>query len=1366
MRVYLRPRRCLTIVQLLVLVGVGTAHQSSVRAQPFTTILDIPPGPNIANREEIGSDTQLNLGDGGSIGELFSAGSSDGTSSNVEVNIFGGSVARGLHANAGSTVNIAGGRVFSDNGRLSEFRANAGSTVNISGGVVGSFDSGATVSLVAAGGSQVNILDGSIGNGLQALDGSTLNISGGNIGDRFSLGESLADGNVIEMTMTGGAIGDVFRARVGSTVNISGGSFGFNPGFTGAQVNISGGSFGQEFRVERNFRPQIVSQVELSGGTVGSGFQILSGSEVTLVGGDFLINGVAADTNLDLGESDVLTGTLQDGSPFAFSLLTDRDLDGLQITEVALPTADTTPMVVASQSASSGLRAGQSLTLVSGGVLDRNFAVVDATLDIEGGEVGVDLEVVRSQVTISGGTVGDDFHVFSGSQVVISGGSIGQEFSAFPGSEVMISGGQFGRVFHAEAGSQVTFRGGDFLLNGVAPAVPTLTLSDEDVLTGVLEDGSPFIFSPQVTQQSVVFPELLRHDELNQVTLTPGALPTVNTTPIVVDNAGALAGLRPSQTLTLVDGGGLQENFTSVGATLQIQGGQVARNLEVADTQVTVSGGAIGDFFSTYFGSQVNISGGTVGENFHVGSGAQVNVSGGSVGLTFPLAGSRLDISGGTLNTFRADPGSEINISGGVVNGRSETPGQLNVSGGTVVHVTAQSGSEVVISDGLVGSLDAEAESQVTITGGTVGGGFFGIDAEGGAQVTISGGQVAGILEVTGNSDVTLSGGIFSRVDASILTLIGGEFLLNGVVPTEPEVRVRNDDVLSGTLEDGSPFIFAAPAFDEIFSAKLVNVPLPAVDTAPMTLDNASAPSGLRDGQALTLVDGGELPLNFPVVGATLNIEGGAVTRGLEVANGQVNISGGSAASGDSASFVGSFTAVADSEVNISGGIVDGEIFTADGSEVNITGGVVERVDIRKGGRVNLSSGVVGSATMFDASELTITGGRMGTMTARRSGPVIRVEGGEFLADGAPPTGNTFTGELDSLYTGTLADGSPFIFTGAEFENIALTTVPVPDVDLTPIVVDSEVALPGLRKGQSLTLVEGGNLVRQFAAIDATLAVEGGDIGPGLEVIDTQVTIAGGTIGDGFTVHAGSQIVMTDGTVGDEFSLGPNVELIMSGGSIGDGFDANGSTITISGGTIGDIFHAVDSELTIVGTDFHLAGNPIPALSSPGDSIVLEDRDRELLTATLADGSPFDLSLNSERDTGGSSRRFVDLISITTVLRLTVPDTICGDFDVDGDVDSADRTTQTQNWTGAAMGEFNMTFAQGDCDGDGDVDTADQNGLVQNWTGAQMAANGLEQSVAIPEPSAFTLVLIAMLGLGSRSARKCRPVDRASQGNR
>ena len=97
----------------------------------FTTVLNIPPDPNIGDDQSIGSDTQLNLADGGAIGISFDAGAFDGTSTNVEVIISGGTVGNHFNAYNGSTVSISGGTVGGG------FDAFSGSEVTISGGSVG-----------------------------------------------------------------------------------------------------------------------------------------------------------------------------------------------------------------------------------------------------------------------------------------------------------------------------------------------------------------------------------------------------------------------------------------------------------------------------------------------------------------------------------------------------------------------------------------------------------------------------------------------------------------------------------------------------------------------------------------------------------------------------------------------------------------------------------------------------------------------------------------------------------------------------------------------------------------------------------------------------------------------------------------------------------------------------------------------------------------------------------------------------------------------------------------------------------------------------------------------------------------------------
>src|SRR5690606_2751713 len=80
----------------------------------FTTVIDVPPQPNKGDFFSIGSDMQLNLGDGGAIGSNFRAGVSDGSSTNIEVNVTGGTIGQNFRAYAGTTVNMSGGEVDDD----------------------------------------------------------------------------------------------------------------------------------------------------------------------------------------------------------------------------------------------------------------------------------------------------------------------------------------------------------------------------------------------------------------------------------------------------------------------------------------------------------------------------------------------------------------------------------------------------------------------------------------------------------------------------------------------------------------------------------------------------------------------------------------------------------------------------------------------------------------------------------------------------------------------------------------------------------------------------------------------------------------------------------------------------------------------------------------------------------------------------------------------------------------------------------------------------------------------------------------------------------------------------------------------------
>ncbi len=136
----------------------------------FATTINVPPQPS---PDYIDTDTQLNLFASGQLSDDFVAGSFNGLSSNVELNVFGGAVGDNLTVNAGSTLNLFGGSVgdFGD--------AFSGGLVNVVGGDLGDF-------FDANGGGRVHIESGSVGIGFDAFSGSRVEFSGGTIGDDFN----------------------------------------------------------------------------------------------------------------------------------------------------------------------------------------------------------------------------------------------------------------------------------------------------------------------------------------------------------------------------------------------------------------------------------------------------------------------------------------------------------------------------------------------------------------------------------------------------------------------------------------------------------------------------------------------------------------------------------------------------------------------------------------------------------------------------------------------------------------------------------------------------------------------------------------------------------------------------------------------------------------------------------------------------------------------------------------------------------------------------------------------------------------------------------------------------------------------------
>jgi hypothetical protein len=432
------------------------------RAQ-FATVIDVPAGTSLPPQSSIDSHTQLNLFDGGSIGAGFNAGAPDGSSSNVEVNVFGGVLGDDFNAYRGSVVNVSGGTIGSN------FQTHEGSSVNIDGG---------TVKWIKAIGSEVEVSAGAL-ESISLLDDSKLMLIGGavkvlivsestaHVSNGPSSGFGVYNG---KLTITGGSMGgsavrggivEIANANLRSYLQLSGGSSAFFlDRSTSRDVSVSDRStlniYDNAHVGISHLSAQLSSTIRIYGGAVG-GWYASNGS---YFGSGSLLVGSHSSIQIWGGIIGSHTTVYDDG------LL---EMSGGRALSVSI-------------------QAGGLAKLV-GGSIDSLRVDPDGFVRMDGGMIGA--------LNLYGG--GLDLY----------GGSITSHLNAGSGSQVRIHGTRF-----ALDGVDITPQ----LLGG-----EPLTISERNVtLTGMYRDGSPFeillsdkgfgvpryFFSQQATVSLALVPEL------------------------------------------------------------------------------------------------------------------------------------------------------------------------------------------------------------------------------------------------------------------------------------------------------------------------------------------------------------------------------------------------------------------------------------------------------------------------------------------------------------------------------------------------------------------------------------------------------------------------------------------------------------------------------------------------------------------------------------------------------------------------------------------------------------------------------------------------------------------------------------------
>jgi hypothetical protein len=1197
---------------------------------------------------------------------------------------------------------------------------------------------------------EVNVDGGVVGSGVQVPERSVTHIRSGEVGPQF-------------------------RAESESIVSIYGGILGSN--FTaegGSEVTVGGGIIVSHFRAESG------SNVLVSGGAFGDLFRPHPQSNTTLSGADFLVNGLPVaglnelgDTvRIDLpnGSGSTISGTFGDGTPFV--LATDES-DWLSLTlrlasipEPGPPVLDAAMLNAEMQPLPLGIRTGQTLLVGPGGSVPINFSSgAGGTIVVSGGTVGGNLEVLDSNVELHSGTIGGGFDAFGTSNVVMAGGSLSGSMDLYRDSHLELSGGIWAGAIRSQPGSSIDIYGGEFYLNNTAVtgldeigSRHQLDWTEDDIVSGVLADGTLFV---------------LPHQE-GAVTLESVALPTIGPDVVNAATDPIPSGLRAGQTL-IVDGGAIiPENFRAGrGSVVEVRDGRFRRGFEAIGADVHFQGGIVEGALAA-IGARVDVDGGEEPLEVSGSHGAEISVNGGALAVLELQSGSTGEFRGGRVGGVRVlgtDStlrliGGDFRLNGELIEGFENDGDSLAIDlpdHGTITGTLSdgspfallsadQFADDYILPGGLVlekaplpppdprvisAPMNAvplvlkESQTLVVQDGAAIGTQFV---AGRGSTIELQGGSIDRFLRVAGATVNVQDGQIdayFDALDGTTVNVTGGTITHDMSLLTGSVLNVARGLVWSGL---------------DAFEGTTVNM-------------SGGEMHGLDvwDGAVFNMTGGVLRFRTNALPGGTINLSGGESRGSVFLAPDTVlNLSGGSH---EIISSQGVVNVTGDVHID-SLGISQNE-FVGTAGELFMAGGSLEanrphpsaRPRVQVGGTAHISGGRIG--TNFDLfftpeGKGFISGGMISGKLVAFSRSDVEIQGTSLRFDGELVSGALRPGDrLDlgfdqaSVISGTLADGTPFIYSTHNGDEIYPQTV---QFELVERMADrpSLVELPqdpvplGAGTGETVTVGAGADVYSGFlAGWDSTLAVTGGTVGDRMRASGSRVVVESGSIGDTFHAYHGTTVELYGGSIGDDFSAFEDSTVIVRGGSIGEGFHAYPSaSVHWYGGDLGETFLVDDdSTLHVYGTDFHLDEQPLDL--TLGETRQLTDT--ATLTATLADGSRPAISVGQIDENRGSALS----VAITRV------STIPGDFNNNGLVEQSDLDQVLVHWGQRLDRPWNDGWINNLPIGHIDQNELDR--VLVNW--GRTILPGLPAH-AVPEPTTMATLCVLVLGLTAIGIRR------------
>lgn len=1007
----------------------------------------------------------------------------------------------------------------------------------------------------------------------------------------------------------GGVVPDNFNAGRGSKIRVEGGMIGQNLEAVDAGVVVNGGSISRLFGLFAN------SNLTVNGGTVDS-VTSRDGSTVSVNGG--LVSGEGYDGNWELSG-----GTISNVRLFN----SDLKITGGRTMQEVQAWYDSHVEVFAGETEGIAVGGGAKLEVHGGNHF--GFGVSSSpqdgitTGDIYDGRVH-SIHVRRDSIlTLHGGNFAVDTDVPGGSYSSRGDISVNQ-------GHLKILGGAYGDEISINQGI-VEIHGSDFFVDGspvenleeLGDSVD-LTLANSSRFSGVLADGTPFSFYPESGRSY--------HLSSGKVRFVLQPAPELQETVVTVSDGQGPLGARPGQTVILEENGFLDDNFLAGrGSDVIIRSGRVSENFEAIGAQVTVEGGEIGNRLSVLEDATVTIAGGTIERDAEVYPGGVLHLAGGLMKYRATARGGTFNMSDGVVDSdFDVVDGGIANISGGYI--RSQLNVRENssatISGGTLARgFLAETGSIVNMTGGLA-QFDALAGSQVKITGGIVDDASL---ISSGAQVDVSGGGIGDDLVNSSDAGLILRGQHF-EIDGALVPGLSQ-------AGDEEVVTIADGQLFTGTLADGSPFVFSRDEGDRIGTVRLIRSATLPGGPIDIRVSSGAGPGGTYVGQQLTLSDSATLPKNFNAGrDSVVTILDGSAGDNFEAYAAIVNIAGGTLGN--------DFGAFAESEINISGGVV-GSFQAYEGAVVNLTGGKLGTTKTWGGSTFNIAGGQVASLGTRNGSQIVWNGGTIASLDINGNDSSFEVQGGDFRVNGVPIAGLVHQGDSlqfdlgsGSILTGVLADGTPMILgsvdqrLGSSIQAGTMTLVrfaPAVPTDPQLIEIPGQQAPFAAGGNQTVKVLEGGELSANFiAGAGGELIVAGGVVQSGLRSFDAKITILDGLVSSNFLALGGTDLKVTGGTIDAGLHLFADSSTKIFGGSITE-------TIRVDRGAVVDIF----------GSTFLLDNQPIPNLDTPGDVMTLSNRNSEHFFAVLQDGSELNWLLRRSAGRNGGT-----VFSPRAILRL------------------------------------------------------------------------------------------------------------------